>query len=245
MIMYRSKNLIRKLFPCIALALCTAACDTGDIYPEEVVPEKTLTVNGSFVFTNTSTIPQQRERRLALVALDSETALKPIRMSRILEAKEGKATELQLDKVQLEAKAIALVITDQSSEIISTLYTFKIDDSTEKETIELGTVAIDLAMYSRVQNQLFDQSCLSCHNEVKASKKLRLDKDVSYAQTVNKPSVTHPERLLVMPKYASQSYLVSKLLEYDGNGFNHMNLTTLKEEDIELLKAWIKSGAKK
>ncbi|MDH8701488.1 hypothetical protein M2138_000834 [Dysgonomonadaceae bacterium PH5-43] len=223
----------------LSILIVFLGCDSGDIYPEEEDLTNSRLISARFILKNTNTIPVDKERKLAFAAFSEESHIKPIRMVRISEAEEDREINIKLTKTSLSATSVALVITNQSSDVICNLYT-QILPSDDKD-FEFDGGFIDLASFHRLQSQLFNQSCITCHSKTNMSGRLNLESDVSYA-IVNKLSKAG-DKMLVEPGYVSRSLIVDKLTDYTIGTF-HTTLSSMKEEDIILLRSWIENGAR-
>ena len=72
-----------------------------------------------------------------------------------------------------------------------------------------------------------------------------LTEDKSYDALINKASSTHPDKMLVEPGLPNSSFIITVLTDAQATKTNHTTLSSLKNDDITLLKEWIKAGAKK
>jgi hypothetical protein len=103
--------------------------------------------------------------------------------------------------------------------------------------------------FSTLQTQIFSVSCTACHTDQGRTPAagLNLMPGVSYAALVNVASSEKPGAIRVIPTNADGSYLVQKLrgdpdivgLRMPRNGPPY-----LTDDQINLVKAWITSGAK-
>lgn len=232
-----------KITTCLCLGCATLtplqSCDSGDIYPEENLQD-TRTITATFSFHHSSTIPTGRERKIALAALASPDDLQPLRLERISSAQDEDPVTITLSSVPADAGTIALVLTNQSSEIMYTFFSRQIAGGTDDLSIEGGD--IELASFDRLQAQMFNLSCTSCHTSGNASAGLNLSEGNSYGMIVNKPSYKS-DKLIVDPGNPSNSLIIDQLVDYEIGGF-HTTLSTLRTEDITLLEVWVNNGAK-
>lgn len=225
------KRLIFLLATCIVF--CT--CDSGDIYPPDD-SAGTYSVKVELLLQSVNTIPTTRERKLLVAAFDNTSEM-PVRSQRISTAQESQTFAVTLDKVPDTATKIRLILTGQGA---NTIFTFAEADVSDGYA-NLGKV--NLLSYDRLQEQLFTPSCIACHSAANPTKGLNLEAGASYAMIVGKPSQTMPELSLIAPYDTTKSYLYHKLMQFDGDGYNHTTLTTLKQNDITLLGEWIMAGA--
>ena len=113
--------------------------------------------------------------------------------------------------------------------------------SGSETNISLSDMNVNLVQYNRIQEQVFNQ-CTACHGGAGG---LYLTEDKSYDALVNKASSTHPDKMLVEPGLPNSSFIITVLTDAQATKTNHTTLSSLKNDDITLLKEWIKAGAKK
>jgi hypothetical protein len=93
--------------------------------------------------------------------------------------------------------------------------------------------------YDKVQ-AVFDAACTSCHGE-RAAAGLRLDEGNSRASLVGIQS-SRSEKIRVVPYSVEESFLIDVLTDAN-TGLKQPHTTILYEDDMELLKIWIGTGA--
>jgi hypothetical protein len=94
---------------------------------------------------------------------------------------------------------------------------------------------------------IFDRECVKCHGPEKQKAKLDLSPGVAYKSLVNTPSKEEPSFMRVKPGDPDQSYLMLKLehKSSDGDGMPKglFGSRKLSQQDLDIIKAWIASGA--
>src|SRR5687767_7467545 len=78
--------------------------------------------------------------------------------------------------------------------------------------IFLGALGCGEPTYTRVQAEVFNQSCLfsGCHVALSSQGGLSLE-DPAYDRLVNVPAVTDPSKIRIVPGSAQDSFLYQKL----------------------------------
>lgn len=231
------KQHLRKISVAVFTVLCCMACDSGDIVPKSDSGNKEIVATVSF--SHVETIPAVRERKLAFMSYTQPGDEHPNRIHVITSAQEGTPTELSLTQVPDDTRQVVLALVDQDNQIIYPFFEKEINSSSDR--VDLGAVTVNLIAYDRVQKQLFNQSCLDCHSGGNLSRGLNLGEGQSYRAIVNVESKV-PGMPIVKPGDTEGSLMVKQLTDYDTGSF-HTTLTTLKDNDITLLKAWISGGA--
>lgn len=242
---------MKRIFLIIIGLWIISSCDSGDIYPPDPILGRDIEV--SIKMTGVSTIPEPRlgtkkyERKLAfLYYKDSDMKTSPI-ISHIKlgDVQENTSEVVTISNTHTNSGLIILAIIGEDNEIIYQFDKKKVGESTELTQLDWGKT-INLVNYDRVQEQLFDLSCTSCHDS-KGAKNLSLIPNKSYNSIVNKASKTDPSIKLVEPSDISNSMLYQRLINpYNTDVyFDHRNITTLKTNDIDVLKHWIQDGAKR
>lgn len=237
----------------LLLPLCTlglAACDSGDIYPEQHQKAYTYTVSVSVAFGDVSTVPVARmddpnkfERKLVLAAYadHSETPISLTHIKRT-EVTENVTDTFRVLYVTEAATLLRLAITDQSNQIIYTLSEVALPNDHKDVVLDFGHKK--LVSFGRLQQQLLDRSCITCHKASDGSAGLSLDAASSYEMMVNKTSTTDASINIVEPYSPNASMIYKRLTDETIGHYHHTTLSTLKENDIELLRVWIINGAK-
>jgi hypothetical protein len=237
------KKTYKKCRPCIYLlffAFCLAACDSGNIYPEEKrIEEMKMNVHAVFHFENSGAFPQNyRVIWGAFVGtspypLAFETVGKPSGTT-------WKAASLQT--LPTGTTYMALALTEKTEN--RAIYIFKkipLDNfSTEMNISE----TVDLAIFERVQTQVFTPQCIQCHGAGGLAANLDLTENNAYANLVNVPS--HPDnspKNRVTKHNLQNSFLLDVLTTRPATiTTNHTTLSTLDaDDDVNLIRTWIMS----
>lgn len=217
-----------------------AGCDSGDIYPEQNNLANTRTIEVTCLLEHVETIPTARERKLLWAAFESKDNLQQLYSERITAADAGKEQKILLAEVPEDAAYVAMVLTDQTSNVLHIFWGQDIIPGKTDLTIDAG--AVDLVSFERIQHQLFDQSCLQCHQVGNASAGLVLEENSSYAAIVGRPSKTDEGKKIVQSGSLEQSEMYLRLTDTDDF---HSKFSTLKDDDVNLLSVWIRTGALK
>ena len=102
-------------------------------------------------------------------------------------------------------------------------------------------------LLSNIQKNIFNEQCATprCHGGFEPQDQLDLEDGQSYKNLVNVPSVQIQDLLLVDPGHPDKSYLINKI---EGNNVvgerMPMGKPRLPDKDINLIREWIKEGAK-
>ena len=133
-------------------------CDEGKIYPDETVDSgRTATV--SLSFTGLKAWP--KENMLSLCAFGEDKS-KPLQTQRISKpAEDGKRLKLRLNNVTPDTRSIEVAVISRGLRLVYSYYASPVDDS--DEPLDLSVGELDLASFKRIQAQVFDLNCLSCH----------------------------------------------------------------------------------
>ncbi len=108
-----------------------------------------------------------------------------------------------------------------------------------------GDVAVP---YAVIQDTIFTPSCAlsKCHDSTTAKENLDLTAENSYLFLVGLPSNARPGATLVIPGNPAGSYLIQKLIDNGIMVGERMPLeaSALEECQIDMIRGWIKAGAK-
>lgn len=226
------------------IALFAVACDSGDIYPKEETPtENRTTATATFNFIHTKAFPSAYN--IVLATYDGSSSY-PLTSVVVAAPEEDKPVKLTMDNIQKQAKTVELCLNQKhGNKRIFSFYSFPLDNVKEGSAITIPAQKIDLASFARIQQQLFTPQCIGCHggNE-KAAAGLFLTEGISYDNLVNHKSKNSPKKR-VLPHSVVSSFLIDVLTKGDVVHFNHTDLSTLEEDDINLVKTWIVNGAKR
>lgn len=111
------------------------------------------------------------------------------------------------------------------------------------EPLDLSVGELDLASFKRVQAQVFDLNCLSCHGGGSGlAGQLDLRDDVAYKSLVNvKAPLSEEGKNYVTPGDINDSFLLD-ILE-DNPVHKDMFNSSGKQEVLALIQGWILGGA--
>lgn len=111
----------------------------------------------------------------------------------------------------------------------------------------LGDGSLSIApRLSTLQEELLDRHCVTdCHEGVNAASNLRLERDQSYLDLVNRASQQLTGRLRVIPGNPEDSYLIKKMEGSEGMvGVRMPRLAPPRPQaETDALRGWITSGA--
>lgn len=235
------KNILNRLLILLTASTILQACDSGDIYPEENKGhEDGIDVTANFKFANIETFPENYKIIFGSFKDGSSSA---ISSKVITKPSSGDEVSVSLGYVPEDATYVALyLVQEHSNTQIYPFYKYVIE-SPLKEDIELPMQNIDLAVYGRIQHQVFSQ-CLQCHGGSGfAAGGLYLTENQSYTHLVNITAKNNADKKLVSPNNPSNSFLMD-ILEGEALQSRHSSLSSLKDDDITLVQEWIKDGAK-
>ena len=219
---------------------CLAACDSGDIYPEEKrIEEMEMNVNAIFHFENDGAFPQNY--RIIWGAFVG-TSPYPLAFELVGKPAEKTWNATALQSLPQGTTYMALALIEKTEN--RTIYIFKKIplDNTFKE-INISET-IDLAIFERIQAQVFTPQCIQCHSMGGFAANPDLTEGNAYGNLVNVPS--HPDNSPKnrVTKYNLQnSFLLDVLVSRPTTiTTNHTTLSTLDvDDDVNLIRAWIMS----
>ena len=203
-------------------------CDEGKIYPDETVDSgRTATV--SLSFTGLKAWP--KENMLSLCAFGEDKS-KPLQTQRISKpAEDGKRLKLRLNNVTPDTRSIEVAVISRGLRLVYSYYTSPVDDS--DEPLDLSVGELDLASFKRVQAQVFDLNCLSCHGGGSGlAGQLDLRDDVAYKSLVNvKAPLSEEGKNYVTPGDINDSFLLDIL---EDNPVHKTKILTVKENNRDI-----------
>ena len=125
--------------------------------------------------------------------------------------------------------------------LVYSYYTSPVDDS--DEPLDLSVGELDLASFKRIQAQVFDLICLSCHGGGSGlAGQLDLRDDVAYKSLVNvKAPLSEEGKNYVTPGNINNSFLLD-ILENNPVHKDMFN-SSGKQEVLALIQGWILGGA--
>ncbi len=235
-------SIIHKIsFFLVAMAITITGCDSGDVYPEDNKDEGAdIDVTLRFKLTNVEAFPTNY--KIVFGSFNDDISY-PISSKMISAPADDEEISVSLNNIPDNATYLALyLVQEHSNSKLYPFYTYPIVGELT-EDIELPLQTIDLAVFGRVQKQVFSQ-CLQCHGGSGfAAAGLYLTDDKSYSALVNVTAKNNAEKKLVAPSNILNSYLLD-VLEGHVLQNQHSSLSSLKDDDIVLIEQWIKSGAK-
>jgi hypothetical protein len=104
----------------------------------------------------------------------------------------------------------------------------------------------DVATFTRVQNEVFSQTCntAECHDTITHQSALDLSVGQAYVQIVNIPSVQIPSLMRIAPNDPDNSYLLQKIsTSTPASGLRMPPGAILADSQINLVRRWILRGA--
>lgn len=218
-----------------ATSLLTS-CDSGDIYPVEDPSAITRTLHIQGEFTGHNTVPSDRDRKLMVFTYPKGSS-ESNRSVRVNAIEEGE-TSVDITLVPSDATHFIMAITDQGNSIMYEICSGSFEAGTNDAAVSVGNV--NMLSYKRLQAQLYDQSCISCHGTANPSSGLVLEQSVSWQNTVNH-ATSDGEGTIIIPLDEANSVMLQKLISPDDF---HSRFSTLKTNDTDLLREWIMNGAK-
>jgi hypothetical protein len=220
---------------------CLFSCDSGDIYPEEYENDEGITASATFIFDSPDAFPNDYPLIFG-VFNDSQSI--PLASVRIIKPKDNEPVNVSIDNLSSEAKSIKLCLTNLGREPVFVL--FETDIDVAEDNIVIPESRINLTSYERIQNLVFEQyTCVSCHQGNTGAGNLLLTADKSYNALINKTSSVNPAKSRVTPSDLDNSFLLDVLtdenlvLTQPHTGF------VTRNDDINLLKEWIKNGCRR
>jgi hypothetical protein len=233
-----------KIAGCFWGVMFLFACDSGDIYPKEYEGNGGITVSATFVFDSQDAFPDDY---LLIFGVFSNKQSIPLASVRVMKPKNSEPVKVSIDNLTpdaiSDAISIMLCLTNSGRQPEFTLFEEDIDVAAARDSIIIPETQISLVSYERIQRLIFEQyTCVSCHQGTTGSGNLLLTTDKSYNALVNKVSSKNPAKNRVTPYDIDNSFLLD-ILEDDKYGLTqpHTGFVT-RNDDIVLLKEWIKNG---
>ena len=224
----------------VLLPIIIIGCDSGDIYPEDKTKVTDVDVSVSFQFTNLDAFPENY--KIVFGSFNDDSPY-PLSSKVIAKPSAEGVVSVSLANIPENTTYLALyLVQEHSNNKIYPFYTYPIE-SKPKEDFEIPQKNIDLAIFGRVQKQVFSQ-CLQCHGGSGfAAAGLHLTEGKSHSYLVNVTASHNSEKMRVNPGNVQNSYLMD-ILKGEALPNQHSSLSSLKDDDIALVEQWIKGGAK-
>jgi hypothetical protein len=219
------------------------SCDSGDIYPKEYERNEGITASATFVFDNPNAFPE--DYPLIFGAFEDKQSI-PLASVRIMKPKNNEPVKVSIDNLSPDTKFLMLCLTKLGRQPEFTLFEKDINIDLAGDSIVIPETNIKLVSYERIQNLVFEQyTCLSCHGESPGAGNLLLTADKSYNALVNIVSSKNPAKNRVTPSDINNSFLL-EVLKDENLDLNrpHTGFVT-RNDDIVLLKEWIKNGCQR
>jgi hypothetical protein len=219
-------------------AVLLFSCDSGDIYPDEYSNDKGTSVSATFSFDNMDAFPN--DYPLIFGAFDDPQS-PPLASVKVIKPKTGESVNVSIDNLPDGATSVMLCLTNLGRQPVFTLFDMNIDAA--NDSIAIPPTDINLASYERIQTLVFEQyNCVSCHQGSTGAGNLLLVADRSYHELVNKTSSHNPAKNRVTPFDIDNSFLLDVLKDQDlVLAHPHTGFVT-RNDDIVLLREWIKTG---
>ncbi|MDR1594061.1 MAG: hypothetical protein LBS43_06195 [Prevotellaceae bacterium] len=219
------------------------SCDSGDIYPKEYEHNEGITAAATFVFDNPDAFPE--DYPLIFGVFGDKQSI-PLASVRIMKPKNNEPVKVSIDNISPDTKFLMLCMTDLGRLSKFTLFEKDINIELAGDSIVIPETNIKLVSYERIQNLVFEQyTCVSCHQGTIGAGNLLLTADKSYNALVNKVSSKNPAKNRVTPSDTGNSFLLEVLEDEDlGLTQPHTGFVT-RNDDIVLLKEWIKNGCRR
>jgi hypothetical protein len=231
-----------KLFLKIFVGLCgltfLLSCDSGDIYPQKYERSDGITVSATFVFDNLDAFPN--DYPLIFGTFNDKQSI-PLASVRITKPKNNEAVKVSIDNIDSNTTSVMLCLTNLGQQSVFTL--FEQNVNVAGDSIIIPESKINLISYIRIQSLIFEQyTCVSCHQGNVGAGNLLLTEGRSYNELVNKVASKNPTKNRVTPYDVDNSFLLD-ILEGKNSVLTqpHTGFVT-RDDDIVLLKEWIKNG---
>ncbi len=223
------------------LSVSVISCDSGDIYPDEFEYENGVVVKASFIFEELGTFPSNYQ---VLFGAFGNGKVEPIVSKTIVKPKQGQEVTIMLDNLPDDATSLKLCLTTLGKQPVYTFYKMDVPKAVG-DSIVIPIQEIHLMQFDRIQQQVFTPSCVACHGNPGAAG-LSLSEGISYANLVNVSSTRSAEhQSRVTPSDIEASFIIDILEHGDLLKTDHTSIPSKYNDDLALLKEWIRNGAKK
>lgn len=154
--------------------------------------------------------------------------------------------DIVMSGVPADVRTVELCVINQLRKRVISFYSSEIQHQEDTIHIEAGT--IDAGMFSSVQREIFDKTCINCHGKsTTPAGGLYLTEGKSYEALVNVPALLSTEGLCYVKPGNVDSSFLHIALNTDISANWHMDhLEMITQNDLlKLLDDWIGNGAKK
>ena len=225
----------------LSIAICLVSCDSGDIYPDEYQHEKGIVASASFSLLGLETFPTSYQIVFGAFSDDKE---EPIVSKTLVKPKPGQEVIINLSNLPENAVSLKLCLTTLGKQPLYTFYSIDIPDNVV-DSIIIPKQEIQLIRFERIQQQIFTPACVACHG-VHGAAGLDLQESASYINLVNVAATqSNDNKMRVKPSDINNSFLIIVLGNDDLMSIGHTSILSKYNDDITLLKEWIKAGAEK
>lgn len=224
---------------CGLLLLLFMGCDEGTIYPDETPIDSGRTATVTVSFFDLKAWPKKNYLSLSAFGEDKSQPLLAKRISK--PTAEGSKLTIKLNDLKAETKTIEIAVISNGQKLIYSYFTYPVEEM--KDEIDIPVGDLRLGSFNRVQSQVFDLNCLSCHGTGNGlAGGLDLRDGVAYKSLVNvKAPISEDGKNYVTPGDLNDCYLLDVL----ENNSRHKDMfnSSGKQEVLGLIQGWILGGA--
>jgi hypothetical protein len=216
-------------------------CDSGDIYPKEYEYNRGITVSATFVFDNLNAFPDDYP---VIFGAFNDKQSTPLASVRIMKPRNTSTVQVAINNLDHSTTSVILCLANLGREPVYTL--FETDVDLASDSIVIPATEISLADYDRIQNLVFEQyTCVACHQGSAGAGNLLLTADRSYDDLVDKASSVNTAKNRVTPSDIDNSFLLDVLQDENLSLTQPHTGFVTRDDDIILLKEWIKDGCRR
>lgn len=234
-----------KIIPLLIFALAfamLAACDDGPVDETVTYNQEGRNVRLTVTATGLDTWPQSLYVALAAFNDESDYAI----TSRRITETDG-TFSVSLTGISDEATRVELCVLNTLRQRVTTFATIEGKAlQSGRDTIPFNAGTLNLSMFSAVQTNVFNTTCIGCHGgNGGAAAGLFLTEGKSYSALVGKASKKVSGGTLTIPGDASQSVLYQVLTTDLSKGWHYDHTAEVIDTRRQfLIREWINSGAK-
>lgn len=227
----------------LPLALTGAACDEGDIRPD-----------------NTAATAEGFSIRLTATISGADTWVSPYRLSlagftdgdeyaavvKNLDATDGEAVDITLPGITPGIATVELCVLDGLRRRVVTLASVDVTGMQPMSTGVLEAGNVDAGMFATIQHRVFSTTCANCHGASNhAAAGLYLTEGRSYGSLVGEASTVVDGALRVAPGDASSSVLYRALATDMSASWRYDHSVEIPSQStLDMIKSWIDGGAR-